>query len=65
VAGLLESGVWRAYPARSLRNKGLEVKSLFSFDLEPFPRPVGAPGWPLLLPPGVGPPFRPDRAGAA
>ena len=61
MAGLLESRLWRGYPARSLRNQGLGIKSLFSFDLEPLPLPVGAPGWPLLLPPGVGPPFRPDQ----
>jgi hypothetical protein len=61
MAGLLESGLWRDAQARSLRNKGLEIKSLFSFDLEPLPLPVGAPGWPLLLCPGIGPPFRPDQ----
>jgi hypothetical protein len=49
------------YPAMSLRNKDLEVKSLLFFDLEPLPLPVGAPGSPLLLRPGVGPPFRPDH----
>jgi hypothetical protein len=61
MAGLLESRLWRDAHARSLRNKGLEVKSLLFFDLEPLPLPVGAPGWALLLRPGVGPPFRPDQ----
>jgi hypothetical protein len=61
MAGLLESKLWRDAHARSLRNKGLELRSLFSFDLEPLPLPSGAQGWPLLLPPGVGPPFRPDQ----
>jgi hypothetical protein len=59
--GLLESRLWRDSPARSLRNKGLEIKSLFFFDLEPLARPIAAPGWPLLLPTDVGPPFRPDQ----
>src|ERR1017187_10740978 len=44
MAGLLESRLWLDSPARSLRNKGLEVKSLFSFDLEAIPLPVAAPG---------------------
>src|ERR1019366_3662704 len=44
MAGLLESRLWRGYPARSLRNKGLEVKSLLFFDLEPLPLPVGGSG---------------------
>ena len=34
MAGLLESRLWRDSHARSLRNKGLGLKSLFSFDLE-------------------------------
>jgi hypothetical protein len=59
--GLLESRVWRDSPARSLRNKGLEIKSLFFFDLEVLPLPVAAPGWPLLLSTDVGPPFRPIK----
>ena len=61
MAGLLESRLWLDSPARSLRNKGLEVKSLFSFDLEAIPLPVAAPGWPLLLSTDVAPPFRPDQ----
>jgi hypothetical protein len=37
-----------------LRNKDLEVKSLFFFHLGTFRRGFG-------LPPGVGPPFHPDQ----
>jgi hypothetical protein len=44
-----------------LRNKDLEVKSLFFFYLGTFRRAVRVPGRALLLPPGVGPPFRPDQ----
>ena|SRR5208283_2600847 len=61
MTGLLESRLWRDSPARSLRNKGLSIKSLFSFGLEPLPLSGGAAGWPLLLLPGVGHPFRPDQ----
>src|ERR1019366_7389895 len=41
MAGLLVSGLWRDAHARSLRNKGLELRSLFSFDLDP----ASAAGW--------------------
>ena len=61
MTGLLESILWRDSSARSLRNNGLEVRSLFSFNLGPFPLPVGAPRWYFLLRPGIGPPFRPDQ----
>ena len=50
-----------AIPARSLGNKDLEVKSLFLKDLASFSLRISALGPLPLLPPGVGPPFRPDQ----
>jgi hypothetical protein len=46
------------FPARSLRNKDLSVKSLFFFHLGTFPG-LGREGH--LLPSGVEPPFRPKQ----
>ncbi len=50
-----------AIPARSLRNKDLEVKSLFLKDLALFSLRFSALGPLPLLPPGVGPPFHPEQ----
>ena len=57
---------WNQYfswvpPARSLRNKDLEVTSLFFFHLGTFCRRFGLWDGRFLLSPDVGPPFRPDQ----
>jgi len=61
MSGLLESILWLDSPARSLRNKDLEIKSLFSFGLERFRCPgwgSGMAGFAFLR---LLTPFRPDQ----
>ncbi len=50
-----------AVRARSLRNKDLEVKSLFIRDLALFAPAILALGPLPLLPAGAGPPFHPEQ----
>ena len=48
-------------PFQSLERKWLRGKVFILLSLRDVPLAVRAPGWALLLPPGVGPPFRPDQ----
>ena len=46
---------------QSIELKWLRGKALIALDLGPLPRLLWAPGWAVLLPPGAGPPFRPEQ----
>ena len=46
---------------QSIERKRLRDKVLIALDLGPLPLLLWAPGWAVLVPPGAGPPFRPDQ----
>src|ERR1019366_606448 len=61
MAGILESIFSGVLPARSLRNKDLEVKSLFFFQLGTFRRRFGLRAGHLCLLPALDPHFIPIK----
>ena len=46
---------------QSIERKRLRGKVLTDLDLGSLPLLLWAPGWAVLLPPGAGPPFRPEQ----